>query len=276
MRKPSPRLSFQAPSASQPNCLWATLKRQFACGAELLSFPPPIRYNKRRRNTEAQIMRLLTSGLVAGVILGWASLARGQGQPQPQVPPGVPTTVQLPTFSFFTVQTTVSVPDSGGMSLGGINRATNGSTTRGFGPLQNRALSSTRGASGTSVHASIIDHHELDEAVLAEAAARRGATVDPVAAKAAALSRNTAGQASGGPAIQSLAAIREQNALAAAQQTREVAEYLAKAQQAEAEGKPGVAKIYYQIVLRKGAGVLQQQAQARLAAMNAGGSVAKR
>jgi hypothetical protein len=31
-----------------------------------------------------------------------------------------------------------------------------------------------------------------------------------------------------------------------------------------------VAKIYYQIVIRKGAGVLQQQAQARLAAMNAG------
>jgi hypothetical protein len=235
-------------------------------GAELLSFPPPIRYNKRRRNTEAQIMRLLTSGLVATVILGWASLARGQGQPQPQVPPGVPTTVQLPTFSFFTVQTTVSVPDSGGMSLGGINRGGNGRVT--LGPPKNRAIGSTSGASGIGLSAEIISNHELDEKVLAEAAARRGAAADPVAAKAAALSRNTAGQASGGPAIQSLAAIREQNALAAAQQTREVAEYLAKAQQAEAEGKPGVAKIYYQIVLRKGAGVLQQQAQARLAAMN--------
>src|SRR5262249_38062594 len=119
-------------------------------------------------------MRLLSIISAAAVILTLNTLANGQGQPQPQVRPGVPTPVQLPTFSFFTVQTVVSVPDGGGMSLGGINRAADGSVTRGFGPLQNRALGSTRGASGASVHASIIDHQELDERVLADSAARRG------------------------------------------------------------------------------------------------------
>jgi hypothetical protein len=35
-------------------------------------------------------------------------------------------TVQLPTFNFFTVRTTVSVPDSGGAYLGGVNRSAMG------------------------------------------------------------------------------------------------------------------------------------------------------
>ena len=217
-------------------------------------------------------MRLLNSSLVVAVILGLAPLACGQGQPQPQVPPGVPTTVQLPTFSFFTVQTVVSVPDSGGMSLGGVNRGGNGRVTLGL--PKGGASGSTGTAAGMSLRAQIIANHELDEQVLAEAAARRAAAVDPTAARAAALSKKTAGPAHNGAAVQSLAAIREQNAAAAAQQTREAAEYLAKGQQAESEGKPGVAKVYYQMVAKRDAGILKQQALARLAALNAGASTA--
>src|SRR5262245_35901674 len=100
----------------------------------MLCLRRPIRYNSGRRNTEDLAMRLLSSICAVVLVLGVSALASGQGQPQ--VPPGVPTTVQLPTFSFFTVQTVVSVPDGGGMSLGGINRAADGSVTRGFGPLQ--------------------------------------------------------------------------------------------------------------------------------------------
>src|SRR5262245_56452667 len=118
---------------------------------------------------EAIVMRLFL--LLTALAVGSASNLMAQVQvPQPQVP----TTVQLPTFSVFTVQTTVSVPDSGGAFLGGLSRARDGSTTRGFGPLKNRGLASSRGASGMSIHARIIDNHELDEAVLAEAAAKRG------------------------------------------------------------------------------------------------------
>jgi len=191
-----------------------------------------------------------------------ASVALGQAQPPPQVP----TTVQLPTFSFFTVQTTVSVPDGGGASLGGIGRAGDRSTTRGIGPLKNRGLASTRGASSMTVHARIIDNHELDEAVLAQADAKRG---------------STAGQASSGTNTQpfeSVAAIRERNAVAVAQKTSEAAEYFAKAQKAEADGKAGAAKIYYQMVIRRDKGSLKEQAQTRLAALAGGkaGSVAAR
>jgi hypothetical protein len=210
-------------------------------------------------------MRLLSS-LAAIVLLEVAliplacSTALAQAQPQPQVP----TTVQLPTFSFFTVQTTVSVPDSGGAYLGGIGRAADGSRTRGIGPLKNRGLGSTRGASGISVHARIIDRHEMDQAVLAQAAAKRaGGAV-----------RGTAGQAGSGAAFDSVAVIREQNIAAAAEKAREAAEYLAKAKQAEAEGKPGVAKIYYQMVVRRDAGSLKEQALGRLAAMDGGKSAA--
>ena len=67
-------------------------------------------------------------------MLGTASSARAQA-------------VQLPTFNYFTVQTTVSVPDRGGAVLGGVNRASSGTTSRGFGPLRNRASGSSIGSS---------------------------------------------------------------------------------------------------------------------------------
>ena len=41
------------------------------------------------------------------------------------------TTVQLPTFQFTTVSTTVSVPDGGTVLLGGIKRLSEGRTERG-------------------------------------------------------------------------------------------------------------------------------------------------
>ena len=36
------------------------------------------------------------------------------------------TTVQLPTYSFFSVNTTVTVPDRGSADLGGVNRVAEG------------------------------------------------------------------------------------------------------------------------------------------------------
>ncbi len=196
------------------------------------------------------------------------------------------TTVQLPSFSIFSVNTTVSVPDGGGMYLGGVNRARDGSTSRGFGPFANRGIGGDRMASGVSVQATIIDHDELDRAVLAEAAARR-APADPDTAKAALLSRHvgrdatciaaTSGRATGGSS-DSVAAIRAKNAAAADERASEAARYFAQAQQAEADGKPAVAKIYYQMVVRRDAGMLKQQAEERLTTLapKAIAAVAKR
>lgn len=212
-------------------------------------------------------MRQLSLLVIAAAILVSAGRVRGQG-PQPQIPAFQPaTTVQLPTFSVFTVQTTVSVPDGGGSYLGGLSQGASGSNSRGFGPLRNRASGSSRAASGVSVSATIIDHEEIDRAILAAAAARRGEAVDTSVSKASDLSKSIARSDSGSALPDSLAAIRERNKAAADEKAKELADQFAKARQAEADGKTAVAKVYYQMVARKGAGQLKQQAEERLAAL---------
>lgn len=74
----------------------------------------------------------------------------------------LPTTVQLPSFSSFSYQGTVVVPDSGGAYLGGVNRSATGLNRRGL----SRGFGSSLGHSGASVHATIIDHNEIDRQLL--------------------------------------------------------------------------------------------------------------
>jgi hypothetical protein len=208
----------------------------------------------------------LSSFLATALLAIDGSLAWAQGQP-PQQPigPALPaTTVQLPTFSFFTVQTTVSVPDGGGISLGGIDRGVDSTVNRSSGLTRNRGIGSSRTASGVSVSATIIDREEMDRAVLAEAAAKRGVSIDGSGLKAALSKSMTRSDAT---AADSLAAIRERNAAKSEAKASELAGYMAKAQQAEADGKMGIAKIYYQMVARGDQGQLKQQAEARLAAL---------
>jgi len=88
---------------------------------------------------------------------------------------GQPIRVQLPTFHVFGVSTTVLVPDRGSAYLGGVNSARRGGQQ--FGP-GNRAYGRTTSAGGVSASATIIDLGEMDRALLAEAARRRGATHD--------------------------------------------------------------------------------------------------
>jgi hypothetical protein len=183
------------------------------------------------------------------------------------------TTVQLPTFTRFTVQTTVSVPDGGTAYLGGIDRGIDSSVTRGLGPLRSRGLSGGRSASGISVSATIIDHAEIDRAILA-AAASRGSTgeVDVKAAKiAAAVNRSGVESTSLATSTNSLpgsvAAIRAAIAVQDEARAQEIAGYLAKAEEAEAAGKTSVAKVYYQMVARSGNDQYRQQATQRLAAL---------
>jgi hypothetical protein len=221
-------------------------------------------------------MRLATLSATLLLLIA-ATVHAQQAVPVGQLPA---TTVQLPSFSIFSVNTTVSVPDRGGMYLGGDRRARDGSTTRGFGPLANRGIGSDRAASGVTVHVAIHDLDELDKAVLADAAAKRG-PIDPDLAKAELIRRGVAKGASGSAGASqpadSVAAIRAQNAAAAEARASEAAELLAKAEAAEAEGKASVAKIYYQMVTRRNAGPLKQLAESRLAKLNGkSGAVAKR
>ena len=82
--------------------------------------------------------------------------------------------IQLPTFRLFSTNSTVLVPDRGSAYLGGVDRASYGSNQRGL----SRSIGSSVGSSGVTVHATIIDHEEMDRALLAEAARKRGDTHD--------------------------------------------------------------------------------------------------
>src|SRR5205809_649491 len=74
---------------------------------------------------------------------------------------GQASTLQLPNFSFSTVNTTVSVPDGGTALLGGVSRAATGQTSRGV-PIagkipgvgrlfENRGIGQTRSVGQMSV-----------------------------------------------------------------------------------------------------------------------------
>ena len=95
-------------------------------------------------------------------------------------PSAAQTAVQLPTIQQFGVTTTIVVPDGGTAYLGGVNRSSRGSSSFGAGlpGLGNRGFGRTSSAGGVSVSTMIIDHREIDRALLAEAARRRGAKHD--------------------------------------------------------------------------------------------------
>jgi type II secretory pathway component GspD/PulD (secretin) len=139
-------------------------------------------------------MKSLPAMVVTGAAL-WLSSAVAYAQT---------VTVQLPSVRTFSVGTSVLVPDRGATYLGGVKRASYGSSSFGVPGLRgvpgagrlfgNRAIGADVSSSSAWATATIIDHDELDRAVLAEAAARRGAPpVEPaIARKAAFITRHIA------------------------------------------------------------------------------------
>ncbi|MBW3598531.1 MAG: type II and III secretion system protein [Planctomycetes bacterium] len=191
--------------------------------------------------------------------------------------------VQLPTFRVFGVRTTVSVPDRGSALLGGVSRASSGSVSRGvpivgkapgLAPLfGGRAIGSTVGASNVGVTATIIDHRELDAAVLAEARRRR-------LAEGGAAANMTAGPrynlVPGSPPAASVAEIRRQHAEEDEAARAEVLGLIENARQAESAGKLATAKIYYRMAARRADETLRRQIEAHLASLEAEPHVAAR
>jgi hypothetical protein len=230
---------------------------------------------------------LLLTTLLA---LGGASVAHAQN-----------TTVQLPTFNFTTVQTTVSVPDSGTGYLGGIMRGAEGSNARGV-PLlsnvpglnrlfRNQAIGREFSNSNFTVVPRIIIQEEEEfrqtgvspeTLAIYESQRMQAAGVDPqIAGKADFLSRNLARheppRAINPPksSLPSADEIRRRQALAQQQEAAEAVEFFAKGEQAVAEGKPGVAKIYYQMAARRATGSLHVQVTERLASLASAKSATK-
>lgn len=79
------------------------------------------------------------------------------------------TTVQLPTFNFFTISTSVVVPDRGRAHLGGVAGGTQTGRTDGAPGLPGlRAGGGTTGAGGIGVTAHVHDLQALDRALLGD------------------------------------------------------------------------------------------------------------
>ena len=216
-------------------------------------------------------MRTRLGWLVAVCVVATAASAQGQ-------------VVQLPSCGFFYVNTSVSVPDSGSGFLGGTGSSYSGSSSRGVPGLSkipgagrlftNRAIGSETSAAGVAVSATIHDRHEMDAAVLATAGRGGAGDVASAAAdrKAGFLTAHVGRASSGGTtssvasaAPASVAEIREQNAAAKERLEAEARDLFAQGQQAEADGKRNVAKIFYQMASRRSTGAVKEQAAARLA-----------
>jgi hypothetical protein len=202
-------------------------------------------------------MRTIARGCSTGVfaLIALATLPASVVNAQPV---GV---VQLPTFQFFSIQTTVSVPDSGGANLGGVSRSSTLQRQRGL-PLLGReplfggrAIGRTSSAGGMSVHAKIHDMQEMDEALLRQAGGLRSANRPAAAARV----RNEP--------TKSVAQIRRDQTAVVRSDSDDADHYLAIGRQALAEGKTGVARVNLQMALRRAQGEKRREVLAALASL---------
>ena len=180
--------------------------------------------------------------------------------------------VQLPTFSYFTVNTTVSVPDSGGAYVAAMKRQGFGRDE--FGPLPRSGSSIGRGvqAGGLHISATIHDQQEMDEAVLgaSEGTGAGEPSDEGLAGHLAAARKSTAGRATS-----SVSAIRQKQSLRKAAEAALALEYLERGRRAETGNQPGAAKVYYRMAAKRSTGELQQEALKRLTALSDPRGVAK-
>src|ERR1700690_3360504 len=89
-------------------------------------------------------IRIVAGWLMAVVVVFWVYLAVAQPAAQ------VPTTVQLPTFHYFTSTGTVGVPDGGDAFLGGVSGAAVGRTEQGILGLPSRPFTNSAIGSGAA------------------------------------------------------------------------------------------------------------------------------
>lgn len=228
------------------------------------------------------VCRCLSAALVC--VLGAASPADAQQNA---------VAVQLPTFSFFSVRTTVVVPDRGGAYLGSIGRASSGSSVFGTPLMRNGAIGLQRSHAGLTVHATIHDFEAMDAQLLGQKAGAasghgaQGATPDAIPP----LLRRRIGVPVDGtvlhpaedgrppqpdaqrfqppaddPSRSSLADLRRTQQQAAAEDA-DAAAYFQRGQRAADAGNLGAARVYFQMAARRATGPLRQAALEQLAGL---------
>jgi hypothetical protein len=224
---------------------------------------------------------------LAGIAVCVVALWTCETHAQPQS-----TAVQLPTFSMFTTSTTVSVPDRGNVLLGGINRAATGRnefSTPILGKLpygnrlfKNVGIGSEHSASQMRVTAFIHDFDAMEEALMSQPTTGALGSYQPqYRSQAAALAHTLLPRGDAGlagtwqpsppdPAEQPAMTLADAQARRLAkEQTRanEAVDFYQRGERAEAEGKVGVAKIYYQMAARRAEGPLADRVAAKLDAI---------
>ena len=179
-------------------------------------------------------------------------------------PAGLPaTSVQLPTFSNFGAATTVDVPDGGDALLGGVNRAAEGRNEFGAPGLpKNRATGATNSAHSLRATAKVHNMAEMDEQLLSGAQSAKPAAVDAGARALGAAQSSSAGR--GAMSVAEARRLREREQQGNNEQSQV---WFDRGVAAEAQGKLGAAKAYFQMVARRATGELQQAAIERLAAL---------
>jgi hypothetical protein len=184
---------------------------------------------------------------------------------------GPSVTVQLPEFHYFGVSTSVLVPDRGTAYMGGIGSSSSGSSSYGgpILPFRNRGMGQSAGASSTSVSAWVHDFQAMDEAVLTEAQRRNNGEVNDLRPSDGVRQRWPLSSLDETPPDNTLVSAEEHARRQADKQDEQQAEaqrHFEKAQSLVAEGKPGVARIYFQMALRRAEGPLKAEITAALAA----------
>lgn len=209
------------------------------------------------------------------ILLAWMALAVAPAAGQ--------NAVQLPTYSSFRTNTTVSVPDRGSVYTGGINRASDGRNEFGTPllPFRNRSIGSERSASSVWTSVYIHDLQAMDEALLSQARASgyssqrtRSGSSPALAAGAGVLPWQsqraiTRGAEPGSqpvkdPLSKSIAELRAERAGEQEARLAEAERLFERGKNAQSAGKLNVARIYYQQASRRAQGPLQEQILAQL------------
>ncbi|MGH7137617.1 MAG: hypothetical protein ACREHD_17865 [Pirellulales bacterium] len=188
-----------------------------------------------------------------------------------------PAVVQLPSVSMFGVNTSVSAPDRGSISLGGVGRSSTGSTAYGPGLPGNRSFGSSLSTTNASAHATVHDLDALDRANLHRAqhngSEKAGGTPTPQrddARRLAAARQSSAGRVPG--------SVAEARRLRTADRQREDAEAVAnlkRARDARAAGKSSVAAMFYKLAARQATGDLKKLIDKEAASLASSGQATR-
>lgn len=177
-----------------------------------------------------------------------------------------PAVVQLPSVSTFGVNTSVSVPDRGSVSLGGVGRSSRGSNSFGPGFLPgNRSFGSSLTTSNTSVHATIHDFDALDRETLAKAQAgqfaRRHVNPNDRARRLALHRGSLLSRESSAERVpeHSVADARRRQVIEADAERAEALANVKRARASLTAGKANVAAIFYKVAAGHATGELRRQ-----------------